>query len=94
MCPSPAGIPDNIDIGRPEGQSFINDTVRFAAGNLVFDAPLLTDDLPDPADQVLVKGGRQTDRLREHGCQSGPGDPVKGFVPPIVGRDAEAFYGR
>ena len=89
---SPAGIAENVDVRRPEGQALIDLDV---VGRLeVFDARLVAGSVEDFLHQRLVEARRHADRLREHGRAAVAGDAVQRLAPPVVLLDAQARDGR
>ena len=58
----------------------------------VFDTGFLCRKGEQRVHQRLVKGGRHADGLGKNGGLSVPGYPVQGFIPPVVGGDAQGFH--
>ena len=87
---SPSGIAENIDIGRPEGQSFVNVPIAKRAVSVVLRAPFCRDHISDPAHQRLVKSRSHADRLREARCRTRSGYAMQAFIPPVVSRDPKS----
>ena len=91
MSPAPAGIPENIDIRRPERNSFINIPVSIRSLRVVFGPAFHGNHLADFLHKVRIAGSRKTDRLRKNGCRPGSRDAVQCFVPPVVSRNVQPF---
>ena len=51
------------------------------------------DYLPKPfdPDELRIKGGCHSDRLREHGRNTGACNAVQRLIPPVVGRNSETL---
>ena len=64
MGSAPAGIADDIDIGRPVGQPLIDPALPLAFVDLMNDPSFFGNDLSDLSDKRRIKGRRQGDRLR------------------------------
>ena len=90
---APARVPEDIDIGRPEGKPLIPAHVAGCESLTVLDAGFVAYCGKHLIHQRLVKGSRHGDGHREHGSLSVTGHAVKGFVPPVVGRDAQGLDG-
>ncbi len=88
MPPSPAGVPEDIDIGGPEGQTLEDVPVLLCGIGVVFRPPLRSSHVPQLFQQLIVKHGRKANGLREAGGRPSPGHAVEGLVPPVVGGDA------
>ena len=91
MPSSPSGVPENIHVRRPEGQSLVNVPVAVPGGFVVLGASLRRHRVSDPAQQAVVKGRRHPDGLREAGCHSRSRHAVQRLVPPVVRRDPEPW---
>ena len=93
----PAGIPEDIHVGRPEGETRLTQVVH---------GPRLhRDGAGHRAPERAIEGGGLEEHLREHGgrgdgaaaeVDAGPigRKPVQGLGPPIIGRQAESGHFR
>jgi len=90
LAASPARIAEDVDVGRPEGETVIAASVVVGHGVIVFAARFSGDNVGDTMKEVGIPGGREADGLRENSGGASTGDPVKAFVPPVVGGDLEA----
>ena len=90
--PSPPGIPENIDVGSPEGNAFVPTYMTFFYGHTVLDAGFVAYCAEDAVQEGLVKRGRHADWHGEHCCLSVSGNTVKGLVPPVVRRNPKGIY--
>jgi len=102
LAASPPGVAEDVDVGRPvsePGGASRQRRQRFGAGRrwprlrvVVFGARLGGDHVGHALHQRRIPGGGEADGLREH-----RGTPlhhaVQGFVPPVVGRHAQALDG-
>ena len=89
MSPPPSGIPENIHIRGPEGEALVNIPVMMLCVFVVFGASFRRHRISDGAEQLLVKGGRHSDGLREAGCHTCPRHAVKRLVPPVISRNPQ-----
>ena len=83
MASAPSGITENIYVGRPECQSFIDISVFFTGICIVFCHLSYT---------VSVKCSSHSDCLRKNSCLSRSGHAMKSLIPPIISRDAKSLY--
>src|SRR5579875_551091 len=90
---APAGVAEEVDVGRPEGEALVD--VVFAAADefVIFGAGLIGNGCGDAGHEVGVPGSGDADGLGEHGGAAGAGDAVKRFVPPVIGGNAEPLDG-
>ena len=88
---SPAGIAEDVHVGRPHRQPVVDIPVPLGREGVVLGSGLRCDRRGDLLQQLLVEHGRHADRLREARGRAGAGQPVQGFVPPVVSRDAQAL---
>ena len=93
LAASPAGIAENIYIGRPESETVVAAGVVVCDGVVVFGTGFGGDDVGDGVEKIGVPGGGEADGLRENGGDAGTGDAVEAFVPPIVGGDLQTRDG-
>ena len=91
---APAGIPEDVDIGRPEGEPLVDAEIAFAGGFMVLGAAFGGDDIRHLFQKTFVKGSGQTNGLREHGGHTGTRHAVQRLVPPVVEWDAQTRNGR
>ena len=94
MAAAPAGITENIDVGRPEGEALVDISVAMGNGSVVLGAALGGGYIAQFLDQLGIKGGGDADGLREAGGHACTGHAVKGFVPPVVSRNTQTIDGR
>ena len=94
MAATPAGIAENIDIGRPEGQALINVTVFFLCKGIVLCAAFRCGYITQPLQQHIVEHSSHADGLGEAGCRTGTGNTMQRLIPPVVGGDAQTGNGR
>src|ERR1700679_403724 len=85
LAAAPAGIAEDVDVGRPDGQAVVAVVVVVREGVVVLGAGLRRDDCADLLDERGVPRGGVADGLREHGGEAGAGDAVDAFVPPVIG---------
>ena len=57
---------------------------------MVFGTSFSGDHIGKLLHEVLIEHGGKTDGLGEHGGHTGTRDAMQGFIPPVVGGDAEA----
>ena len=94
LAAAPAGVPEDVHVGRPEGQPLVDVPVAAGAGLVVLGPAFQPDHPADPLHQFRVEGGPQPDGLGEHGGHPRPGHAVQRFVPPVVGRHPQPGDGR
>ena len=94
MAAAPAGIAEDVDVGAPQGQALVDVPVALGGLAVVLGAGFGGNNLRHLAVEILVKNGRHTDGLGEHRGRAGTGHAVERFVPPVVGRHAQAGNGR
>ncbi len=94
LATPPAGIAEDVDIRRPEGEAGINLPDALPHRFVVFGPGFVGNSHGDLAHQVRIPGRRQADGLGEDGGQAGPADAMQTFVPPIVLGDPQALDGR
>ena len=90
---APAGIPEDIDVGRPERKALVPAHVAAFHGLAVLDAGFVAHGGKHLVHQGLVKGGRHGNGHREHRGLAVAGHPVQGLVPPVVRRNAQRLDG-
>ena len=93
MAAAPAGITEDVDVGAPHGQALVDVAILMGCLAVVLGTGFMADDLGDLLMEIFVKDSSQTDRLGEHRCRTGTGDAMEGFVPPVIGRDAQTRNG-
>ncbi len=89
LASAPAGIAEDVDVGRPEGQSIKDAVVAFTLGLVIFGPRLRGDDIAHAVDDRGVPGGAHADGLRKHGGIACAGDTVQRLVPRLVVGNAE-----
>ena len=88
---APSGITENIDIGRPEGQTLVYVRVIIFLLHVEFRTALRGNCGCNLLQQVLIKGCRKSDGLRENRCHAGARNAVQRLIPPVISLDAESF---
>ena len=87
----PARIAEDVDVGRPKGQSLVLAAEPVAHELVVLGAGFVRDDRGDFQHQIGIPRGGQADGLREDGGDPGPRHTVQGLAPPVVGGDVETL---
>ena len=90
---APARIAEDVDVGRPEGETVIAAGVVVGDGVVVFGARFGGNDVGDGVDEIGVPGGAEADGLRKDSGVTGAGDTVESFVPPVVRGDLQTRDG-
>ena len=90
----PAGVPEDVDVGRPHREPVVDIPVSLRGEGVVLGSGLGGDRGGNGLQQLVVKHGGHADGLREARGGAAAGQAVEGFVPPVVGRNAEPFNGR
>ena len=85
VAASPAGIAENIDVGRPHRQPVIDVSVTLGREGVVLGPGFRRDRRGDLFEQLVVEHGGHADRLREARRRA--------LVPPVVGGDAQTLDG-
>ena len=94
LVPSaPAGVTEDVDVGRPEGQPLVNVPVAVPGFLRIFGTCLGGCDICRLLCGCGVEHGSQSDRLGEHGRRAGTCQPVQPLVPPVVCRNAKPWNG-
>ena len=91
LATPPARVAEDVDVGRPVGQSLIAGMRAFAQKLMMFGTRFVTDGARNLLHQRDIKGGRQADGLREDSGLPCPCNAVQAFVPPIIGRYSQAL---
>ena len=94
LASAPAGIAEDVNVGRPERQAVEDAMVAFALGLVVFGAGFGGDDLAHVVNDGGVPRGCHADGLWKDGGVTRAGHAVQGLIPGLVIRNAEAGYGR
>ena len=94
LAAAPAWVAEDVDVGRPVGEALVAAVAVLALELVVLGARLVADGGGHFMHQRHVEGGRQADRLREHGGLAGAGHTVQALVPPVVRSHAQARDGR
>ena len=94
LAASPTRIAEDIDVGRPDGETEVDGVNVVAVGLVVLGAGLDGDDFPDFSNQRPVEGCCIANGLGEERGEAGAGDAVEAFVPPVVRRNTEAGNSR
>jgi len=93
LAASPARIAEDIDVGRPEGETVVASGVVVEDGVVVFAASFGRDGVGDVVEEVGVPCGGEADGLREDSGRAGTSDAVETFVPPVIRRNVETRDG-
>ena len=93
MAAAPAGITEDVDVGSPDGQAFVDIAVVMAAAEVVLAAGFHADYIADFLHHVFVKSSCHTNGLREHGSGTSAAHTVDTLAPPVVSGDAQALNG-
>ncbi len=94
LAAAPAGIAEDIDVRRPEGEALVLAAATGREGGVVLGARFVGDRIGDATDEVAVPRGAETDHLRKYRGAAVATDAVAGFIPPIIGGHPESFDGR
>ncbi len=89
LSAAPPGIAKEIDVRRPDGESLIAIVLIVPEMLVMFRARLVRDDRGHAENETVVPRGREPDGLGEHRAESVACDAVQGFVPPVVGGNAQ-----
>ena len=93
VAAAPAGIAENIDVGRPHRQPVIDVSVSLGREGVVFGAGLVGDRGGDLFQQLVVEHRGHADGLREARGRAAARQTVQRLVPPVVGGDAQTLDG-
>ena len=94
VAPAPPGVPEEVDVGGPGGDALVDLGLPEGPVLVVLGPHLVGDGGGGVLHPVHVEGGRQPDGLGEHRGRPGPGHPVEGLVPPVVGGHPQPGDGR
>ena len=94
VAPAPPGVPEDVDVGGPGGDALVDLGLPEGPVLVVLGPHLVGDGGGGVLHPVHVEGGRQPDGLGEHRGRPGPGHPVEGLVPPVVGGHPQPGDGR
>ncbi len=94
MSPAPPGIPENIHIGRPEGQSLINVPVLQCTAGIIFRPSLHRYNPAHLLHKLPMEGGSHADGLRKAGSSPGSGHTMEPLIPPVISRYIQSGNGR
>ena len=93
LAAAPAGIAEEVEVGRPEVEALEDVGVAAAAHGLgILDARLGADGFGHLVDGGRIEGCRQGDWLGELGRPFGQ-HTVQRLIPPVIGRNIEARNG-
>src|ERR1700756_2557892 len=84
LAAAPAWIAEDIDVGRPDGESVVDGVDVVADGFVVLGAGLGPDDGGDLVDERRVPSGGHADGLGEESGVSRAGDTVEALTPIVV----------
>ena len=90
---APARVPENVDVGRPEGDALVPAHPAALQRLAILDAGLVTDGGKHLIHKGFVKRSRHGNGHGKHGGFSVAGHAVQGLVPPVVGGNAQRFHG-
>src|SRR6516164_834403 len=76
LASPPTWVAENVDVGRPEGESVVDAVIIVSLRLAVLGPRLSRNNLGLSVNQVGVPGGRHADGLREHRGISRSGDSV------------------
>ena len=93
LAASPAGVTEDVDVGRPERQPLIALHVARLLGLLVLGAGLVADGGKHVVQQLVVPRGRHLGGDGEHGDKAVAPHAVQGLVPPLEGGNAQPRNG-
>jgi len=93
LSTSPAGIAEDVDVRRPEGESLVDTPIALADGLVMLGSRLGGGHLGHLLDEWYVPRGCHANGLRKDGCDPGARHAVQAFVPPVVGGDPQALDG-
>ena len=93
LAASPTRIAEDVDVGRPEGETVVASGTVVEDGVVVFAAGFGGDDVSDAVEEVDVPCGGEADGLREDSGRAGASDAVETFVPPVIGGNVQARDG-
>ena len=85
---APTRVTEDVDVGCPEGQSFITVIFVVCLIMVILGTCLITDHRKSTEHRFVVKGCGHTDSLWKYGRLSGTSDTMQSLIPPVVGRDA------
>jgi len=91
LATPPPRVTEDVDVGRPEGETLILAAPAGGHRGMMLGARLVGDGAGDALDQHPVPSGPQPDDLRKDGRPAIAADTMAGFAPPVVGGYAEAF---
>src|ERR1700733_4837204 len=93
LTAAPAGIPENVNVRRPEIQA-LHDVATSGAHRMVMLCARFRADYDcHVVDQRRIKACGESNRFREDGSSSGIGNSMKSFTPPVVAWDLQARDG-
>ena len=93
LAASPTGITEDVDVGRPEGETLVALDVARAFRLLGFHAGLVADGGEHLMEQGVVPRGGHTHGDGEDGGKTVAPYTVEGFVPPLELGDAQTGDG-
>ena len=76
VSPAPAGVPEDVDVRRPEGQPVIDVPISQGGQGVVLGPALRGRQVAQPFQPLVVEHGRQADGLGEAGGAAAPGHTV------------------
>ena len=89
MPAAPAGVAEDVDVRRPEGQAVVDVAVALRGQGVVLGPALGRGDVAELFEQGVVEHGGQTDGLGKAGGRAAARHAVQRLVPPVVGGHAQ-----
>ena len=90
---SPARVAEDVDVRCPERQPLVPAGFTVGQRHAMLHARLVAYSRKHLIQKVIVERCRHADGLRKDRRATVARNPVQGFVPPVVGRDAQPFDG-
>ncbi len=94
MASAPSRVSENIDVGRPERQPFVNIKIFIFLLCVELRPAFRGNGVSYFFQKIFVKCGRQRDCLRKYGRRSCSCHAVERLIPPVISFDAQSFYRR
>ena len=91
MSTPPAGIPEEIDIGRPKCNSFINITVFMFFIFIIFGSRLRRNGNSYPLQQFFFKSCSKPDCLWKNSCCTRSCNTMQALIPPVILRNIQMW---
>jgi len=91
---APPGIPENVDVGRPEGQTPVPAEILVPLGIVVLGTRFVRNHGKGLVHLPVFKGGGQSDGLWKNRGLPGTRHPMQRLIPPLIPGNAQPFNGR